>query len=155
MVYAGGEGALLRRYAASCDMESCIEDHGWVSREESIRLQRNGDILLMASWNTEAFKGILTGKLFEYMMMNKPVVCCMSGDLTGSDVKGVLETTGIGFCYEQAGGQRDKDALYAFVKDTIERKHDGQPLMDTGRIEAINTYSYPDLAARMAAWIDE
>lgn len=155
LVYAGSQGSLFDQVAAASGLEVCVENHGMVSRQESIRLQLSADILLMASWHMTGRKGILTGKLFEYMMMNKPVVCCMSGDLTGSDVKGVLDTTGIGFCYEQAGGQKDKDLLFAFVKDVIERKQSGQPLMDTGRIEAINAYSYPDLTARMASWINE
>lgn len=155
LVYAGSQSQLFDQVAAASGLEACVENHGMVSRQESIRLQLGADILLMASWHMTGRKGILTGKLFEYMMMNKPVVCCMSGDLTGSDVKGVLETTGIGFCYEQAGGQADWDALKVFVRDVIERKHNGQPLMDSGRMEAINAYSYPDLAARMASWIDE
>lgn len=155
LVYAGSQGPLFDQVAAASGLEACVENHGMVSRQASILLQLGADILLMASWHMTGRKGILTGKLFEYMMMNKPVVCCMSGDLTGSDVKDVLETTGIGFCYEQAGGQADQDALYAFVKDVVERKHTGQPLVDTGRMEAINEYSYPELAAKMASWIDE
>jgi len=155
LVYAGSQSPLFVQVAEEYGLQACVEDHGMVSRQESIRLQLGADILLMASWHMTGRKGILTGKLFEYMMMNKPVVCCMSGDLTGSDVKGVLDTTGIGFCYEQAAGQADADALQAFVKDVVNRKHQGQPLMDTSRIDAINAYSYPELVARMASWIDE
>ena len=155
LVYAGSQSPLFQQVAAASGLEACVEDHGMVSRQESIRLQLSADILLMASWHMTGRKGILTGKLFEYMMMNKPVVCCMSGDLTGSDVKGVLDTTGIGFCYEQAGGQADEAALHAFVKEMVQRKQQGQPLLDSGRMEAINAYSYPDLVARMASWIDE
>ena len=155
LVYAGSQGEVFEEVAAASGLEACVEDHGMVSRQESIRLQLSADILLMASWHMTGRKGILTGKLFEYMMMNKPVVCCMSGDLTGSDVKGVLDTTGIGFCYEQAGGQADEEALHAFVKEMVQRKQQGQPLLDSGRMEAINAYSYPDLVARMASWIDE
>ena len=155
LVYAGSQSALFKQVAAASGLEACVEDHGMVSRRESIGLQLSADILLMASWHMTGRKGILTGKLFEYMMMNKPVVCCMSGDLTGSDVKGVLDKTGIGFCYEQAGGQADAEALKAFVMEIIDRKHTGRPLLEGAHPEAINAYSYPDLAARMASWIDE
>ena len=155
LVYAGSQSPLFVRVAEESGLQDCVEDHGMVSRQESIRLQLSADILLMASWHMTGRKGILTGKLFEYMMMNKPVVCCMSGDLTGSDVKGVLDTTGIGFCYEQAAGQADADALKTFVKGIIQRKHQGLPLMDGSRMDAINAYSYPELVARMASWIDE
>lgn len=155
LVYAGSQSPLFVQVAEESGLQDCVEDHGMVSRQESIRLQLSADILLMASWHMTGRKGILTGKLFEYMMMNKPVVCCMSGDLTGSDVKGVLDTTGIGFCYEQAAGQADADALKTFVKGIVQRKHQGLPLMDGSRLDAINAYSYPDLVARMASWIDE
>lgn len=155
LVYAGSQSPLFQQMAAASGLEACVEDHGMVSRQESIRLQLGADILLMASWHMTGRKGILTGKLFEYMMMNKPVVCCMSGDLTGSDVKGVLDATGIGFCYEQAGGKVDEAALLAFVKEMVQRKQKGLPMLDSSRTEAINAYSYPDLVARMASWIDE
>lgn len=155
LVYAGSQSSLFEQVAAASGLEACVEDHGMVSRRESIGLQLSADILLMASWHMTGRKGILTGKLFEYMMMDKPMVCCMSGDLTGSDVKGVLDKTGIGFCYEQAGGQADAEALKAFVMEIIDRKHTGCPLLESAHPEAINAYSYPDLAARMASWIDE
>ena len=113
LVYAGGESALMQRQAAACGMGD-LEDHGLVSREESIALQRGADVLLMASWHMAAQRGILTGKLFEYMMMEKPIVCCMSGDLPGSGVKRVLEETGMGLCVEQAAGAADEAALDAF-----------------------------------------
>ncbi len=155
LVYAGSQSHLFEKVAAASGLESCVEDHGMVSRQESIRLQLSADILLMASWHMTGRKGILTGKLFEYMMMNKPVVCCMSGNLTGSDVKGVLDTTGIGICYEQAAGQADADKLLAFVRDAVMRKQDRLPMLDGSSKEAINAYSYPELVAKMASWIDE
>lgn len=65
----------MQRQAAACGMGDLVEDHGLVSREESIALQRGADVLLMASWHKAAQRGILTGKLFEYMMMEKPIVC--------------------------------------------------------------------------------
>ncbi len=155
LVYAGSQGALFEAVAAASGLESCVENHGMVSRQESIRLQLTADLLLMASWHMTGRKGILTGKLFEYMMMEKPVICCMSGDLTGSDVKGVLENTGIGFCYEQAGGEADKAALKDFVAEMIRRHHQQLPLLDSARGEALNTFAYPELAGKLASWIEE
>lgn len=151
--YAGGEGALMRRYAASCGMEECVEDHGWVSRSESIRLQRSGDVLLMASWNTEALKGILTGKLFEYMMMDKPIVNCMGGELGNSGVKQVLLETGLGISCEQADGQAGAEALLEYLRTLIRRWRAGEDLLGDRNADAVEAYSYPQLAAELAKWI--
>lgn len=154
LVYAGGEGALFRHYAASCGLEKCVEDHGLVSREESIALQRGADVLLMASWHMAAQRGILTGKLFEYMMMEKPIVCCMSGDLPGSGVKRVLEETGMGLCVEQAAGAADESALDTYMTDLAYRWKQGKPLLESKHPDEVETYAYPALAARLAGWME-
>lgn len=150
LVYAGREGALMRRYAAAYGLESCVEDCGQVSREMSIALQKSADILLMASWHTPEQKGILTGKLFEYMMMDKPIVCCMSGELAGSGVKQVLSETGMGFCCEQAAGEKDEQALLAYVRRLA--ANGCQP--QDKREEAVERYAYPGLARQLEGWFE-
>lgn len=148
LVYAGREGALMRRYAAAYALEGCVEDHGQVSREASIALQRSADILLMASWHMASQKGILTGKLFEYMMMDKPIVCCMSGELKNSGVRQVLEETGLGFCCEAAGGAADEEALLRYVRGLV--LNGCQP--PDRRAEAVERYAYPGLARQLEGW---
>ena len=108
----------------------------------------------MASWHKAAQRGILTGKLFEYMMMEKPIVCCMSGDLPGSGVKRVLEETGMGLCVEQAAGAADKSALDAYMTDLAYRWKQGKPLLESKRPGEVETYAYPALAARLAGWME-
>ena len=155
LVYAGTEGALMRRYAASCGLEDCVEDHGPVSRQESIRLQKGADILLLASWNGAQQTGILTGKMFEYMMMDKPVLCCMNGELPMSAIRRVMEETGIGFCWEEANAQQDDEGLYAFVRSLAERWSRGEKLADERQKEAVEAYAYPGLARTLLEWINE
>lgn len=154
LVYAGGESALMRRQAAACGMGDLVEDHGLVSREASIALQRGADVLLMASWHLAAQRGILTGKLFEYMMMEKPIVCCMSGDLPGSGVKRVLEQTGMGLCVEQAAGAADEAALDAYMTDLACRWKQGKPLLSSKNADEVEQYAYPALAARLEGWME-
>lgn len=155
LVYAGREGALMRDYAASCGLEDCVEDLGWVSREESIRLQRSADILLMASLYMKEQRGILTGKLFEYLMMDKPIVCCMKGDLAGSGVKKLLMETGMGICCEQAAGEADEEALLAWLRSQVQTWKDGGNLLADKNTEAVEHYAYPQLASTLDGWIDE
>lgn len=155
LIYAGREGELMRQYAASCGLEKCVEDCGQVSREESIRLQRSADILLMASLYMKCQKGILTGKLFEYLMMDKPIVCCMKGDLTGSGVKHVLEKIGMGICCEQAAGQADEEALTAYVRRLILLWREGRSMLEGQNREAVEAYAYPKLAETLASWMNE
>ena len=155
LVYAGREGALMREYAAACGLEDCVEDHGQVSRGESIRLQRSADILLMASMYYQSQKGILTGKLFEYMMMEKPIVCCMKGDLPGSGVKQVLSETGMGLCCEEAAGTADEEALLAYVRRLVQLWRSGEPMLKDQNQQAVEAYAYPGLAQTLSRWMAE
>lgn len=155
LVYAGGEGALFRAYAQQCGLGDCVEEHGYVSREKSIELQRGADILLMASWHMAAQKGILTGKLFEYLMMDKPIVCCMSGDLPESGVKRILEATGMGLCVEQANAQQDEAELLAWLRGALVRLNADRPLLEAPNPEAVEAYHYPALAQELDRWISE
>ncbi len=155
LVYAGREGALFTRYAALSGLEGCVEDHGQVSRKRSIALQKSSDILLMASHHMPSQKGILTGKLFEYMMMDKPIVCCMGGDLPNSGVKQVLHETGMGLCCEHANAQQDEEKLYAYVQSLVENWQNGGDLLEGKKEAEVESYAYPGLARTLESWIDE
>ncbi len=155
LVYAGNEGALMRRYAASCGLEECVEDHGLVSRKESIRLQKSGDVLLLSSVHTASQKGILTGKLFEYMMMDKPIICCMGGDLAGSGVKQVMQETGVGCCWEEANQVQDEKQLLAYTRMLVENWKNGSSLLAGRKQDEVEAYAYPGLARTLESWINE
>lgn len=155
LVYAGREGALFTRYAAQSGLESCVEDHGQVSRKQSIALQKGATILLMASHHMRSQRGILTGKLFEYMMMDKPIVCCMSGDLPNSGVKQVLAQTGMGLCCEHANALADEEALFHYTCMLLQNWKSGANLLDGKKEAEVESYAYPGLARTLESWIDE
>lgn len=155
LVYAGREGALFGQYAASCGLAECVEDHGPVSRESSIALQKGADILLMASHHTAAQRGILTGKLFEYMMMDKPIVCCMAGDLPQSGVRAVLSQTGMGFCCEAANAQADEARLLSYVRGLVKAYHAKTPMLEGKDSASVECYAYAQLAKKLSGWMME
>ena len=51
-----------------------INIKGFVSRKESIRIQKDSDLLLFLEWNDPSAKGVLTGKLFEYLVSGTPIL---------------------------------------------------------------------------------
>ncbi len=153
LVYAGREGGIFAEYAASCGLADCVEDHGQVSREVSIALQKGADILLMGAHYLASQRGILTGKLFEYMMMDKPIVCCMAGDLPGSGVKRVLTETGMGFCREEAAAAQDDPALLRYVRGLVRARQRKEPLLEGKNDVVVESYGYPRLAGQLAAWM--
>lgn len=45
-----------------------------VSHKEILQIQSNADILLLLGWNNKADEGVMTGKIFEYLGMKKPIL---------------------------------------------------------------------------------
>ena len=54
---------------------------GLVPHSSSLSVQKLGDILLVLTWNSEKIDGILTSKLGEYLILNKPILIIIHGNL--------------------------------------------------------------------------
>ena len=80
---------------------------GYVSHEEALKLQRSARILLLIEMNREETRGIIPGKLFEYMVAKRPVIAIGP---EGWDVARIITETGAGttFTYAEKGALKDK-----------------------------------------------
>jgi hypothetical protein len=47
---------------------------GFISRNESLKIQKQSDLLLFLEWNDPTARGVLTGKLFEYLVSGTPIL---------------------------------------------------------------------------------
>ncbi|MGR8931768.1 MAG: glycosyltransferase [Gammaproteobacteria bacterium] len=55
-------------------MQDFLAYHGAVSRQQALTLQREADILLLLESPSPEARGVLTGKVFEYLATDKPVL---------------------------------------------------------------------------------
>ncbi|MHA7944093.1 glycosyltransferase [Formosa sp. 3Alg 14/1] len=76
---------------------------GYVSHQEAIVYQKQSQVLLLIEIDSEDTKCIIPGKLFEYMVSNRPIVA-MGPEAT--DVEQILKTTNTGqyFLYKDYAG---------------------------------------------------
>ena len=77
-----------------------VHAHGFVSREESLAAQARSDLLLLLESSEPAARGVLTGKLFEYLVSGIPVLAV--GIDEHNAAAGVLRDTGTGCCATKA-----------------------------------------------------
>ena len=71
-----------------------INIKGFVSRSESLKIQKSSDLLLFLEWNDPSAKGVLTGKLFEYLVSGTPI---LSIGITNKNAAGeIIEKTNTG-----------------------------------------------------------
>ena len=75
------------------NLSNYINDVGYVSHQEAIIYQKKSQVLLLIEIDSEDTKCIIPGKLFEYMISNRPIVAIGP---KGSDVEKIIKETNTG-----------------------------------------------------------
>jgi glycosyltransferase involved in cell wall biosynthesis len=79
--FAGDFRAADREYAESLGLGDRIELLGYVSRRRSLELQRDSEaLLLLIPESGGRGKGVLTGKIFEYLAAERPILAVVPKD---------------------------------------------------------------------------
>ena len=123
--YAGPDGKILKKQAEKFQLHKNVIDNGILSRSDAVKLQEKSDICLLATWNSNEEQGVLTGKVFEYFLLKKPVLSIVDGDLTGSEISKVIRETGAGHCCEIANPMSLEDLVYWLSKNINRKMNDG------------------------------
>lgn len=112
IVYAGTEGGQWSSIAEKYAIDDLVEDKGMVSYSESLALQRSSAINLLLSWATKEQKGILTGKFYEYLVANKPIVLVING-VEDKEFEDIFDDLNAGVV--SYNDQKSKKALREYV----------------------------------------
>jgi glycosyltransferase involved in cell wall biosynthesis len=155
LVYAGKDTGGFIKQAADAGLRDCLEGHGFLPRDESLKLQKAAHVLLLPAWNLKDRQGNVPGKLLEYMMLEMPVVCCVSGEIPHSEIAGIIRDTNIGFCCEQANQAEDYPRLKAYLADAIRAFKSGEPMPYAPNREAVGGFASEGMARKMANIIEE
>lgn len=100
--YAGNNsGRFLYLYRNYVNKVKYI-DHGYLSKKETLELQKSCDLFIIMVMNLKDYTGVLTGKLCESVQNKLPVIGLVSGDLPYSELCTTIEKYQLGYCYEEA-----------------------------------------------------
>ncbi len=75
------------------DLSSYCNEIGYVSHNEAIKFQKKSQVLLLIEINSEETNCIIPGKLFEYMVSNRPIIALGP---KASDVETIIKETNTG-----------------------------------------------------------
>ena len=109
--------AIMRQYG----VEEILEDHGYLTKSEIIRLQSRCDIFTVLSWNTQTEQGVLTGKFYEGIRARKPILSLIAGEVPESELFLLNQKYNYGFCYEVSRKQQFT-ALCDYIKNAYHQK---------------------------------
>lgn len=116
---------------------------GYVSHSDAIKLQKQTQVLLLIEINSDDTKCIIPGKLFEYMISNRPI---LSIGPEGSDVEKIIKSTNTGgyFLYH------DYDAIKSYILKMFRLFREGN--LRTNPI-GLKQYERKELTAKLARLI--
>ena len=96
-----------------------LNNLGYVSHTEAIAHQRKSQVLLLIEINSEDTKSIIPGKLFEYMVSNRPIIAIGPKD---SDFAEIITTTNTGTFFEYFEKRRLKSVILDFYIQFLQGK---------------------------------
>ena len=87
---------------------------GYVSHQQAVEEQRKSQVLLLIEINSEETKSIIPGKLFEYMVSERPIIAMGPED---SDFEEIVRTTNTGVFIGYSDMDLLKETLLKYYKD--------------------------------------
>lgn len=100
-------------------LDSYLNNLGYVSHSEAVAHQRNSQVLLLIEINSEETKSIIPGKLFEYMVSNRPIIAIGPKD---SDFAEIISGTNTGVFFEYTEKEKLKNTIVSYYNQFLEGK---------------------------------
>lgn len=100
-------------------LNTYLNNLGYVSHAEAIAHQRKSQVLLLIEIDSEDTKSIIPGKLFEYMVSNRPIVAIGP---KGSDFAEIITETNTGVFFDYSEKMKLKSVILDFYNLFLEGK---------------------------------
>jgi hypothetical protein len=101
------------------NLNSYLTNLGYLSHEEAVVHQRKSQVLLLIEINSEQTKSIIPGKLFEYMVSERPIIAIGP---EGSDFSEIITTTNTGVFLNYTEKEKLKAVIVDYYAQFLEGK---------------------------------
>lgn len=134
-------------------VQKLVEDYGiedrvsfksYIPHKEAVKAMQASDLLLLSISKTENSEQIITGKLFDYLGAQRPILFMGT---TRGDAARIIRQTGQGVCFEH----EDYDEIFRYL-DQVVRDPDQLPTMALKTYEK-HPYSRITLTEKLASLI--
>lgn len=100
-------------------LNAYLNNMGYVSHAEAIAHQRKSQVLLLIEIDSEETKSIIPGKLFEYMVSNRPIIAIGPN---GSDFAEIITQTNTGVFFNYSEKAKLKRVILDYFNQFLEVK---------------------------------
>jgi len=135
------------------NIKEVCENHGYVSKQKSLELQKHSDILLVFAWNTLEEQGILTGKFVEYLSNYKPIISLTSGNKPFGELTQMVCSLDLGIACEYCNYDVDKNRLKEYILNQYNLKLNENCVLFNGNLEKIKKFHYEQISYNLLTLI--
>lgn len=153
--YAGTEFFVAENQARAYNINDILTNNGRLGREACLNLQNSSHALVLSTWNDKREYGVFPGKFLEYMLMRKPIISVVDGNLGNSEVSQVIKEGNLGVSYEAVNKAEDLSGLKAYIYELY------KCIVQSGEIsyspiqQVLDRYNYETIIKRVEDLINE
>lgn len=103
----------------SYNLQNTLNNLGYLPHKEAILHQRKSQVLLLIEINSIDTKSIIPGKLFEYMVSERPIIAIGPH---GSDFAAIITNTNTGVFFDYAEKDKLKSVILEYYNQFLEGK---------------------------------
>ena len=126
-------------------LDSYLNNLGYVSHSEAIKHQKASQVLLLIEIDSEETKSIIPGKLFEYMVSERPIIAIGPKD---SDFAEIITSTNTGTFFTYNEKERLKKTILSNFELYLDKKLQVYPI-------GLQQYSRKSLTEKLAKLITQ
>lgn len=108
---------VIEAYSKAYNLEGVIKSYGYLPHKESIQMLFNSDIILLVIGKGKGSRNFYTGKIFEYIRANRPILAIVPEDGVAADV---IRETRTGLVVDPENIVGIKNALVNYYKSWLE-----------------------------------
>jgi hypothetical protein len=123
--FAGVISERIQRAIREVGLDTHTKYFGYVSHQKALQLQRSSQILIVIEIDAQKTKGIIAGKLFEYMAAERPIIGLGPQD---ADIAKIIQQTNTGTYFLYTEKEKLKTQIVAYYEAFKQQKLQVSPI---------------------------
>ncbi len=153
--YAGKDYIVLKKQAEQFAVESVICDRGLLSRNAALEMQAASDCVVVATTCYVDHGGAMTGKIYEPVMMRRPILLLVRGNGLNSEPGAFIRDMNAGVVFEESADHGDVAVIRDMIMNMIrEKQRTGQTSSSIDE-DKRTVYTYKGIGQRLVQIIQK